>query len=73
MKSSCPFIGDWFKGYYQYLFVLAYPVWIYYLLFCLFVILILCYLFYYLFYVSADGGLDGDGCVEKVVGVTDGW
>ena len=33
-----PFIGDWFKGYYQYSFVLVYPVGIFYLLFWVFVI-----------------------------------
>ena len=29
MKLPCLFIGDWFKGYYQNLFVLVYPVWIF--------------------------------------------
>ena len=33
MKLPFPFIGDWFKGDYQYSFVLVYPVGIFYLLF----------------------------------------
>ena len=37
MKLPCPFIGDWCKGYYQYSFVLVYPVGIFYLLFWVFV------------------------------------
>ena len=40
MKSSCPFIGEWFKGYYQYIFAFAYPVWIFYLLFSFFLLVV---------------------------------
>ena len=69
MKLPFPFIGDWFKGYYQYLFVLVYPCFGYFS--CYFDVLLLfvvCLIrgieFWQLFIVGCGGVDSGEECVD---------